>query len=89
MTTSCTLPLWAHVLVAIHNSPEKVRYCEKLNRKVQASRSHIRTIVGLLKERGMITIANAGKTRRISLTESGTKLALSLQDAQICLRKCC
>ena len=70
-----TMPRWHDVLLQIYKSPDRERYCEKLNRAVKASRTHIREIVKLLARYNLIEVQPTKKTKRLCLTEKGRKVA--------------
>ena len=78
MTPSLRMPRWGDVLVEIYKSEERYRYCEKLNRGVKGSRSHIREIVKLLEECNLIEIIPTKKIRKLALTEKGHKVTLAI-----------
>ena len=73
-----TMPRWHDVLLEIYKSREQDRYCEKLNRAVKASRTHIREIVKLLAHHNLIKIEPTVKTKRLCLTEKGKRVAGSI-----------
>ena len=81
------MPRWNDVLVEIHRSQERNRYCEKLNRSVKGSRSHIREIVKLLARYNLIEIRAAKKIKKLALTEKGEKVTLSILQIKSELRK--
>ena len=75
MICSLKMPRWNDVLLAIYKSREDCRYCEKLNRTVRASRTHIREIVKVLARHRLIEIIHTKKVKRLELTEKGRKIA--------------
>lgn len=76
------LPKWNDVLLEIYRSPEKYRYCEKLNRSVKASLTHLREILHLLAVNNLIEILPSPKIKRIVLTEKGRRVALSVMEVR-------
>jgi Mn-dependent DtxR family transcriptional regulator len=82
MSSELSIPLWNEVLVELSRTNEKDRYCERLNRRMKASRSHMAAIVKRLQENGLIAAIAAKKIKKLVLTEKGTKVARSLQEAQ-------
>jgi predicted transcriptional regulator len=75
MISSLTMPRWNDVLLAMYKSREDCRYCEKLNRTVRASRTHIREIIRAMARHGLIEIIESSKIKRLELTEKGKKIA--------------
>jgi len=76
MISRLSLPRWHDVLLEIHKARDNSRYCEKLNRRVQASLTHMREIVRLLADHHLIEIVPNGKTKALVLTEKGKTVAL-------------
>ena len=72
------LPRWNDVLVEIFKNKEKNRYCDKLNKKIQGSRTHIREIVKLLARKRLIDIKPMKKIKLLRLTDKGKKITDSL-----------
>lgn len=80
------MPRWSDVLVEIYKKEEIHRYCEKLNRGVKGSLSHLREIVKLLEKYDLIEITPTRKIKRINLTERGKKVSISIINIQSELR---
>ncbi len=72
------MPRWSDVLVEIYKRAEFHRYCEKLNRGVKGSLSHLREIVKLLEKHDLIEIVPTRKIKRINLTERGKRVSISI-----------
>ena len=79
MMSTLRMPRWNDVLVEIHKSQEKHRYCEKLNRNIKVSRSHIREIVKLLALNNLIEIIPTNKIKKLELTKKGQKVTIAIQ----------
>ena len=75
MIYSLRLPRWNDVLLAIYRCRDNSRYCEKLNRKVKASRTHLREIVKLLARQRLIRIVPGTKVKLLQLTSKGRRIA--------------
>lgn len=75
MISSLRMPRWNDVLLAIYKSRGSCRYCEKLNRTVRASRTHIREIVRTMALHKLIEVIHTNKIKRLELTEKGKKIA--------------
>ncbi len=80
MITYLTMPRWHDVLLEIYKARERDCYCERLNRRVRASLTHVREIVRLLADNGLIEILPGARTKRIALTEKGRRIAASILD---------
>ena len=80
MISKPNMPRWHDVLVAIHRSRERNRYCEKLNRVVKGSRSHLRELVKQLTRLSLIEIQPTSKIKRLALTEKGRKIVVSIME---------
>ena len=76
MISRLSLPRWHDVLLEIYKARETNRYCEKLNRKLQASLNHVREIVRLLADHNLIRIRLRRKVKQLLLTEKGARVAL-------------
>ncbi len=87
MTHFLRLPKWNDVLLEIYRSPEKYRYCEKLNRSVKASLTHLREILHLLAANNLIEFIPSSKIKRIALTEKGKLVALLVMDVRTALSR--
>lgn len=68
------MPKWNNVLLQIHKSQEQHRYCERLNRKVKCSMTHLRKIVKYLELYGLIVLKPASKVKHIEITEKGKRI---------------
>ena len=73
-------PRWQDVLLAIPRLSENQRYCEKLNRLVKGSRTHLRKVVQHLVELGLLREERAGRVKKLSLTDRGQRIALALSE---------
>lgn len=78
MILSLSMPRWSDVLVEISKRAEIHRYCEKLNKGVKGSLSHLREIVKLLEKYDLIEIAPTRKIKKIMLTERGKRVSISI-----------
>lgn len=74
------LPRWQAVLIAIYGSRERDRYAERLYRRLNTSRSHVREIVKKLAIQSLIEISSARKTKLLTLTKKGERMAVSLMN---------
>lgn len=72
------LPRWNDVLLAIYKTRKENRYCERLNRNLKASRTHIRQIVKLLAQHNLIEIIETKKIKRLAITERGRKVIVAI-----------
>jgi predicted transcriptional regulator len=75
MHQTIRLPRWSDILIEIYKSQENRRYCEKLNRRIRGSMTHLREVVRWLAQNGLVTITPTTKVKRLSLTEKGVKVA--------------
>ena len=66
------------MLVELYNAPEQNRYCQKINRVVNASANHIREIVQLLEQHRFVEINPTRQIKKIRVTEKGERVALSI-----------
>ncbi len=80
------MPKWNDILLKIHSSSEKSRYCEKLNKKIKGSRSYLRTVVRLLAQHRFIEIIPASKIKKLVITEKGKRVIIPLQQINIELK---
>lgn len=78
MAVTLGLPRWNDVLVEIHRCQEKYCYCEKLNRVINGSLTHLREIVKALELKNIIEIKPTKKIRMIKLTEKGKRIISAL-----------
>jgi predicted transcriptional regulator len=69
------LPRWSDILIEIYKSQETNRYCEKLNRRVRCSLTHLREVVRWLAENELITITPTSKVKQLELTDKGGRVA--------------
>lgn len=83
MIQKLRLPRWNDVLLELYKDQQRQNYCEKLNRRVKTSRSHIQAIVKLLEENGLITITPGKKLKRLTLTDRGKEIALAIQQLRL------
>jgi len=74
-------------LLEIYRTEDRNRYCEKLNRRIKASLTHIREIVRLLAKHSLIQIKPNHKIKRLALTERGKRVAALLQEIKLELDK--
>ena len=72
------LPKWCYVLVYLYTTPAKLRYNEKLFRKLDMATSHVRTILNILLEQRLIKKEKQGKVKFIELSDKGIELAQKL-----------
>lgn len=72
------LPKWCYVLVYLYTTPDKLRYNEKLFRKLDMATSHVRTILNILLEQRLIKKERRGKVKFIELSSKGIDLAQKL-----------
>ena len=70
------LPRWNDVLLEIYKSGERNPYCEKLNRSLKASLTHIRDIVKSLAEHSLVEVKPNHKIKRLALTKRGKRVAV-------------
>lgn len=68
------MPKWNHVLLEIHRSREHQRYCERLNRTVKCSMTHLRDVVKHLERHGLIEFKPASKVKHIEITDKGKRV---------------
>lgn len=87
MTGPLRLPRWNDVLLEIYKSQERDSYCEKLNRAVKGSRTHLREIVKSLAKSELVEILPDKKIKKLALTEKGRRVSLCIQQMKSDLRK--
>jgi predicted transcriptional regulator len=75
MPHTIRLPKWSDILIEIYRSQENRRYCEKLNRRIRGSMTHLREVVKWLAQNQLITITPTTKVKQLALTEKGVKVA--------------
>ena len=80
MTCSLYLPRWNDVLVEIFNEVNGNRYCQKLNRRVKGSLTHLRGVVRLLEKFGLVKIVPTKKIKQIILTEKGRRACINIMN---------
>lgn len=78
MKEKLRLPQWNAVLLAIYRSQEDHRYCQRLNRKVRGSLTHLRNIVNRLARHKLIRVIPGSKINQINLTKKGEQVATSI-----------
>ena len=78
MTCSLYLPRWNDVLVEIYGAANENRYCQKLNRGVKGSLTHLREVVRLLERYELIEIVPTKKIKQINLTEKGRRVCIHI-----------
>jgi predicted transcriptional regulator len=83
MLSGLRVPRWNDVLLEIHKSQERYRYCEKLFRRIDGSKTQIREIVKQLERSNLITINHLSKIKKLNLTEKGRKIALSIMTIKL------
>lgn len=71
-------PQWHTVLLAIYRSQESHRYCQRLNRKVRGSLTHLRIIVSRLARHKLVKVVPRRKINLINLTKKGEQVASSI-----------
>ena len=86
MISMIKLPRWGDVLLEISKTKERYRYCERIQKVVKCSRSHIREIVKTLEKSNLIEITPTTKIKRIELTEKGQKISIAIQTIKSELR---
>lgn len=86
MTSDLRLPRWNDVLIAIYKNQDRENYCEKINRRVKGSLTHVREIVKQLDQAGLIETERETKINRLKLTSSGEKVANSIIEIRSNLR---
>ena len=74
------LPRWIHVLLEIYKSQNKPSYCQRINRRLKASLSHIREIIKQLVTYKLVEIRPKHRIKRLVLTDRGRRIAASLQE---------
>lgn len=79
------LPRWHDILMEIYKSSEKDIYVQRLNRRVNASLTHVRSIIRLLAKHRLIEIIPNRKTKKLVLTEKGRKISISIFDIKTAL----
>ena len=87
MISRLSLPKWHDVLLAIYKARDSNRYCEKLNRKLQSSLTHVREIVRLLADHNLVAIQASQKVKQLDLTDKGRKVALWIMNIKSELNK--
>lgn len=69
---------WHDVIIGIYKSNENKLYCQKLNRKLKLTLTYVHDIVKQLEQKKFIKIKPKSKTKYISLTKTGKKVACLL-----------
>ena len=85
MARSPKLPRWNDILLEIYKSREGARYGEKLNRGVKGSRTHLREIIHMIEQSGLIEVIPGKKIKRLLLTDRGQKIAELLLQLKLAL----
>jgi Mn-dependent DtxR family transcriptional regulator len=75
MNHSIKLPRWSDVLIEIYKSQESKRYCQRLNRRIQGSLTHLREVVRWLAQNNLVIITPTSKVKQLALTEKGERIA--------------
>ena len=66
------------MLALLYKTPDKYRYCQKLNIGIRGSLTHLRQVVRLLEANELIEIIPTKKIKRIHLTERGKNVARAI-----------
>lgn len=74
MTRRLRIPRWNDILIEIYKNQHRFRYCEKLYKIVNCSKTHMRQIVKQLAKHKLITIVPIRKMKALILTKKGEKL---------------
>jgi len=80
MLSGLRVPRWNDVLLEIHKSQERYRYCEKIIRRIKGSKTQVREIVKQLEISKLIEIAPGKKVKKLSVTEKGRKIAIAIME---------
>lgn len=78
MRNCLTLPRWNEILIEIYKTQDRNNYCQKLNRKIRGSLTHLRDMVRLLAKHNFIEINSGNKIKRLILTEKGKIITSAL-----------
>ena len=68
MDPDLNLPIWSDVLVAMAGLGAEDSYCEKLNKKVKTTRSHMSRIVKKLESNALVVSCRGKKIKIASVT---------------------
>jgi len=80
MSSSLYLPVWIDVLVQLYKAPDYKRYCQRMNRDVKTSMTHLRAVVRRLAEKNLVEIVPTKKIKRIIMTDKGKRIAVAVQN---------
>jgi len=69
---------WQKMLLLIYRTRDRECYAERLYKKVKGSRSHARDVIRGLGKRGLIDINEDSKTKMITLSMKGRRIAEAL-----------
>ena len=83
MLSRLRVPRWNDVLLAIHQTPEKHRYTQKIITKTKASSTQVGEIIKQLEKYNLIEINPGLKIKKINLTEKGKKIALAVMSIKL------
>lgn len=87
MPEDLRLPRWNDVLIAIYKAQQRKPYCQRLNREIRGSLTHLREIVKALADFQLIEVYQGKKTKHIMLTEKGRQVAENLLQIKDYLRQ--
>lgn len=68
-------PRWVSILIEINKRQNSSAYCERLNRVIKGSRTHLREVIKSLSESKLIQIFPSNKIKRLELTHKGKRVA--------------
>lgn len=88
MIQELRFPRWNDILVEIYRSQDRGNYCQKLNRRIRGSLTHVRETVRILADEGMVEITSNEKAKKILLTERGRKVAESIMALRSEMKRC-
>jgi predicted transcriptional regulator len=86
MKNHLRLPRWNDILLEIYKNQDRNNYCQRLNRNIRGSISHLREVVRLLAKSELINIERQKKIKRLILTEKGQKVTLAIMTIKSALR---
>lgn len=72
------IPRWNDVLVELHRAQDRHSYCERLNRRIKASLTHVREIVKMLVRHRLVKVQPMKKIKHLALTDKGKRVAGSI-----------
>jgi DNA-binding MarR family transcriptional regulator len=78
-------PRWQELLIAINRLPPHSRYVEKVYKRIQTSKTHVRAMVKQLHIMGLIDVDHTGRRKPLRLTEKGEAVLQAIATVKLAL----